>query len=123
MLAPTDEAVHAVAVGTNRSDGRSDGRGRRDDEPFGIGVGIDGQPQVTWLGWTRSMRSAVNGVRPGTMRGAVPVIVWLALFVGITVGGRVLIGGPGTIWLIVALAVMIPVAAWWPKRGARSEPT
>lgn len=69
------------------------------------------------------MRSAVNGVRPGTWRGAVPVVVWLALVVGIAVGGRMFIGGPGALWLVVALVVMIPVAAWWPKRRTRSEPT
>ncbi len=106
------------SVGTART------RRRRDDEQFGIGIGIDGQPQVTWLGWTRSMRSAVNGVRPGTMRGAVPVVVWLALFVAIVVGGRVLVGGPGSLWLIAAVVVMIPVAAWWPNRHRRrSEPS
>jgi hypothetical protein len=102
---------------------RNDRDRRRDDEQFGVGIGVDGQPQVTWLGWTRSMRSAVNGVRPGTWSGALPVIVWLSLVVGITVGGRLLVGGDGVLWLIGALVVMVPVAAWWPRRRARNQVT
>lgn len=69
------------------------------------------------------MRAAVDGVRPGTLRGAIPVVVWLALVVGITVGGRALWGGDGVLWLLGALVVMVPVAAWWPRRRARDQVT
>ena len=65
------------------------------------------------------MRSAVDGVRPGAARGAVAVLVWWALLLTIVIGGRLLWPDLTLVWLVVGLAVMIPVAAWWPTRRAR----
>lgn len=104
--------MHAVGVGTTRNSSDDDGR-------VGIGIGLDGRPNLTWTGWRRPMRSAIDGVRPGTARGAVPVLVWWALLLTIVIGGRLLWPGLALVWLVVGLAVMIPVAAWWPTRRAR----
>ncbi|MFN8022451.1 MAG: hypothetical protein U0Q03_13075 [Acidimicrobiales bacterium] len=69
------------------------------------------------------MRSAVAGVRPGTARGALPVLAWWALLLTIVVGGRLLWPGLTLVWLVIGIAVMLPVAAWWPRRHPRSHGT
>ncbi len=87
-------------------------------EPAGIGAsaGIAGfAGEFAWL-HRHSTRTAIDGVRPGTLRGAVNVVGWFAVLIAIGVVGRLVIPELGIGWLLIGLAVMVPVAMWWPTR-------
>ena len=69
----------------------------------------------------RGARAGVESVKPGTLRGAVPVLAWLATVIGLVLLGRAFAPSLGLLWLVLALAIMLPVAARWPERRRRQR--
>lgn len=101
----------------------SDPRPDRDtDTPEARGAGLGVLGPSGHLRRLDDLESARSAVRPGTRLGAVNVALWIVAFCTIGLIGRFVIGGPGMLWLLIALA-LTSLAAWrWPWKRDRSDP-
>jgi hypothetical protein len=116
-----EDAAHEDAVEGREADLVGAAELRRAPGQFGAAVGVLGETGgVFWL-YRSAFRRGVESVKPGTLRGAVPVVIWIAIVLGLTVGGRVLAPAFGLGWLVVVLLIMIPVAGCWPNRRRRDS--
>ncbi len=115
-MGPADDRSRAERAST-RGPKRATGD-PNDRRALGAAAGLLGFGGA--FAWLRrgSTREAIAGVRPGTWRGALLVIAWLAGVVAIGLVGRLVAPGLGVIWLLIALAVMLPIAGWWSRRRA-----
>lgn len=78
--------------------------------------GIEG-----WWSWRsrRQLKRGVDGVPPGTWRGAFHVLLWFAGLAAIIVLGTVLTSLSPIVWTAIGLVVMYGVGRWWDARTRR----
>ena len=98
----------------------SSGRRSEDllDGPVALGAaiatfGLDG---AVIYSRRKSLLRMTDAVTAGTWWGAVKVIAWIAAVLGIAAVGQRLVPDIGGPWLLIGIAVMLPVAIWIPKR-------
>ena len=70
----------------------------------------------------KSLLRMTDAVTAGTWWGAVKVVAWIAAVLGIAAIGQRLAPDSGGPWLLIGIAVMLPVAVWMPRRRALRRP-
>ncbi len=67
-----------------------------------------------WFVRPNSIRGATKLVSAPTWLGTVNVVLWLVGFLAVGGIGRALTQWSGSLWIVIALVVMIPIGWRWP---------
>lgn len=97
---------------------------RRDDERerLGEGAALGASGLAGFFAWRnrRAVGSAIDGVSPGTWRGALNVAAWFAGWLVLSVIGSVWLPLPAAV--AIGLVVMLLVGRWWDGRQEAQRP-
>lgn len=94
------------------------------DGPVGLGASMAAFGYDGAIIWTqrKSLLRMTDAVTAGSWWGAVKVVAWIAAVLGIAAVGRWIGPDIGGLWLLIGIAVMLPVAVWIPRRRALRQP-